>query len=98
MEGGPSDCRAAYERLRIRAMDEALYEQGRWGMALFMARGFAAWMHAWTQATPTHDRDRIRSTRVTAANEVVRLPSQVQTQMVSALADMVLDALRGEAA
>jgi hypothetical protein len=79
-------------------MDEALYAQGRWGMALFMGRGFAAWMHAWTQATPAHDADTVCSTRVTAASEAVSLPSQVQSQMVSALAGMVLDALRGEAA
>ena len=67
-------------------------------MTLFMGRGFSAWMHAWTQATPTQDKDRVCSTRVTAASEVVSLPSQVQSQMVSALAGMVLDALRGEAA
>ena len=63
-----------------------------------MGRGFSAWMHAWTQAAPTQDKDRVCSTRITAAGEVVSLPSQVQSQMVSALAGMVLDALRGEAA
>ncbi len=79
-------------------MDEALHAQGRWGMALFMGRGFAAWMSAWLQAAPVRDRDRAPSMRVTAASEVVGLPSQVQSQMVSALAGMVLDALRKEAA
>ena len=67
-------------------------------MALFMGRGFVAWLSAWLQAAPVHDRDRAASMRVTAASEVVSLPSQVQTQMVSAMAGMVLDALRGEAA
>jgi len=79
-------------------MDETLYEQGRWGMALFMARGFAAWIHAWTQVTPAQDEDTVCSTRVTAGREVVSLPSQVQSQMISALAGMVLDTLREEAA
>jgi len=72
--------------------------QGRWGMALFMGRGFAAWRHAWTQAAPAQDEDKARSTGATETHETVRLTSEVQTQMVSALAGMVLDALRGEAA
>ena len=78
------------------AMNNPLYAQGRWGMALFMGRGFSTWMQAWTQATPVQDR--VCPTRVTEKNEVVRLPSRVQSQMVSALAGMVLDALRKEAA
>jgi len=78
------------------AIDGAAYAQGRWGMALFLGRGFAAWMQAWTQATP--DKDRVCSARVTVENESVSLPSNLQTQMVSALAGMVLDALRKEAA
>jgi hypothetical protein len=67
-------------------------------MALFMHRGFADWMHAWSQAIPAHTEDTACSTHVTAARDVANLPSQVQSQMVSALAGMVLDALRGEAA
>lgn len=65
-------------------------------MALFLGRGFAAWSHAWTQAMP--DKSGTRPSSVTEASEVVRLPGQVHTQMVSALAGMVLDALRAEAA
>jgi hypothetical protein len=80
------------------ALDDPGGMQGRWGMALFMGRGFAAWRHAWTQAAPAHEEDQQRSTRTTETDEVVRLTSEVQTQMVSALAGMVLDALRGEAA
>jgi len=80
------------------ALDDTGRMQGRWGMALFMGRGFAAWRHAWTQAAPAHEGDQQRSTRTTETDEVVRLTSEVQTQMVSALAGMVLDALRGEAA
>ena len=72
--------------------------QGRWGMALFMGRGFAAWRHAWTQAAPVQDEDNERSTRTTKVHEAVCLSGEVQTQMVSAFAAMVLDALRGEAA
>lgn len=84
--------------MRTRAMDKALYTHGRWGMALFIGRGFTAWMHAWTQATPVQDANPVYSTRATAAREAVSLPSQVQGQVVSALAGMVLDMLRGEAA
>jgi hypothetical protein len=72
--------------------------QGRWGMALFMSHGFAAWRHTWTQAAPVHDEDQGRSTRANETHEAVRLTSELQTQMVSALAGMVLDALRREAA
>jgi len=79
-------------------MDEALHMHGRWGMALFIHRGFAAWMQAWSQAAPAQDEDRVCSTWVTTASEAVSLPSQVQSQMVSALASMVLDTLRVEAA
>ena len=80
------------------ALDDPGCMQGRWGMALFMGRGFAAWRHAWTQAAPTRDEDPGRSTRASETHEAVRLTDEVQTQMVSALAGMVLDALRGEAA
>ena len=98
MEKYPTDCCAAYEQMRMRAMDEALFAHGRWGMALFMSRGFATWMHAWTQASPARDEDKERSARAPAANEAASLPSHVQGQMVFAMAGMVLDALRGEAA
>jgi hypothetical protein len=80
------------------ALDDPACIQGRWGMTLFMGRGFAAWRHAWTQAAPTRDEDPGHSTRVTEAHGAVRLTDEVQMQMVSALAGMVLDALRGEAA
>ena len=79
-------------------MDEVLYAQGRWGMALFLGRGFAAWMHAWTQATPVQDKNSAPSTRVSAASEPVSLSGEVQAQMVSALASTVLETLRKEAA
>jgi hypothetical protein len=80
------------------ALDDPACMQGRWGMALFMGRGFAAWRHAWTQAAPARDEEPACSTRTTEVYEAVRLSGEIQTQMVSALAGMVLDALRGEAA
>ena len=80
------------------ALDDPACMQGRWGMALFVGRGFAAWRHAWTQAAPPHDEDKERSTRTSETHEDVRLADEVQTQLVSALAGLVLDALRGEAA
>ena len=67
-------------------------------MALFMGRGFAAWRHAWTQAAPVHEEDQGRSTQATETCEAICLSGEIQTQMVSALAGMVLDALCREAA
>ena len=77
------------------SMQHPSHSQGRWGLALFLGRGFSAWMKAWTQVTPAKDPS---SMRAITANESLRLPGQVQSQMVSALASMVLDALRREAA
>jgi hypothetical protein len=76
-------------------MQNPSHSQGRWGLALFLGRGFSAWMQAWTQVTPAKDPSSIRAI---ATGEPVRLPNHVETQMVSALASMVLDALRKEAA
>ena len=67
-------------------------------MALFISRGFAAWRQAWTQAAPAYGEDQRRSTRSTESRDAIRLTNEVQMQMVSALAGMVLGALRGEAA
>jgi len=92
------DCRPAYEQLRMLALEDPACMQGRWGMALFMGRGFAAWRHAWTQAAPAQDEDKGRSTRASETHEAVHLTDEVQTQMVSVLAAMVLDTLHGEAA
>ena len=80
------------------SIEHSSHTQGRWGMALFLSRGFAAWMHAWTQAAPMQDKNSAASTLVTVASVPLSLPGEVQAQMVSALASMVLDALRKEAA
>lgn len=77
------------------SMQHPSHSQGRWGLALFLGRGFSAWMKAWTQVTPAKDPS---STQASAPNEPQRLSGQVQSQMVLALASMVLDALRREAA
>ena len=79
-------------------MEKSLYEQGRWGMALFIGRGFAAWMHAWAQTTPTREQGRADSSCTTQHSEGLRLSEPVQTQLVSALAGMVMDALCQEVA
>jgi hypothetical protein len=67
-------------------------------MALFRSRGFAAWRHAWVQAAPAHGEDQGCSTRSSESHEAIRLSNEVQMQMVSALAGMVLDAWCREAA
>jgi len=72
---------------------------GRWGMALFMSHGFAAWRRAWTQAMPACEEAPRRSTQSLELREATtRLPHELQTQMISALAGLVLDALNREAA
>ena len=65
---------------------------------MFLSHGFAAWRHAWTQAVPACEEAPRRSTRSVKLRETIRLPHELQTDMVSALAGMVLDALCGEAA
>lgn len=82
----------AYEQLRLLSLHHPTHEQGRWGMALFLGRGFVAWMRAWSQATPKQERPVFKTT------EIIPLPSHVQAQMVSALAGMVLDTLCKEVA
>jgi hypothetical protein len=67
-------------------------------MALFMSRGFAAWRHAWTQTAPVHEQDLRCSIRSHTSQEAIRLPDELQSHIVSALAGMVLDALSREAA
>ena len=67
-------------------------------MALFIGRGFAAWMHAWTQTTPTREKDHSDTPCALEPSEAIRLSEPVQTQMVSALAVMVMDAFCQEVA
>ena len=53
---------------------------------------------AFASAAPAQEEDKERSTRTAQPHQAVRLTGEIETQMVSALAGMVLDALRGEAA
>ena len=98
MEAVSPDCHAAYEQLRILALAKGRSAQGRWGMALFLGRGFGAWMRAWSQARPAHAVERVSSPRVASSEASTGPPGELQAQLVSALAGMVLDALRREAA
>lgn len=68
-------------------------------MALFVGRGFAAWMCAWEQvaAKPVRRRPVYTDSSAVAPDSFV-LPDQMHMPMVVTLAGMVLDALRGEAA
>lgn len=72
------------------ALESPLYAQGRWGMALFINRGFVAWTHAWEQVAPPAQAPSASS------GEPVTLPVSVQGSMVMALAGMVLGVLGGE--
>lgn len=69
------------------ALESPLYAQGRWGMTLFINRGFVAWTHAWEQVAPPAQ---------APSGEPVSLPASVQGSMVMALAGMVLGVLGGE--
>jgi len=57
-------------------------------MALFVNRGFAAWLKAWEQVLPVKGKP--------VDGEPVSLPASVQGSMVMALAGMVLGVLGGE--
>jgi len=72
------------------ALESPLYAQGRWGMALFISRGFVAWTHALEQAAPPVQAPFVSS------GETVSLPASVHGSMVMALAGMVLGVLGGE--
>ena len=80
---------ADYERLRSYALKSPTYAQNRWGMALFLQRGFLAWSRAWDQVLPIQEKP-------VSSGETVSLPASVQGSMVMALAGMVLGALGGE--
>ena len=67
-------------------------------MALFVSRGFAAWRQAWIQAAPIQEEGKECPSRAAYPQPAVRLAGEIEAQVVSALAGMVLDALRGEAA
>lgn len=72
------------------ALESPLYAQGRWGMALFISRGFVAWAYAWEQAAPP------AQARLVSSGETISLPASVRGSMVMALAGMVLGVLGGE--
>ncbi len=78
-----------YEALRHRAFNERGISAG---LALFLGRGMAAWMHAWKEYAPTLGED-IRQKRQPRAE----LPLGIQGDLVMTLVNMALNIRRGEA-
>ncbi len=77
-----------YEALRHRALN------GRGitaGLALFLGRGMAAWMHAWKEYAP-NSRGNMQEKRLQPRAE---LPIGIQGDLVMALANLALNVRRG---
>ena len=88
-----------YERLRDVALGGLEVSRVRWGLSLFMNRGFFVWLKTWIKAEEM--RPGARSDELTDAtdlSEEITLPDAVQGRMVTVLAGMVLGALREEVA
>ena len=88
-----------YERLRDVALDGREVSRARWGLSLFMNRGFLVWITTWIKIEETSPSARVdERTDATDLWEEIALPDAVQGRMVAVLAGMVLGALREEVA
>jgi len=88
-----------YERLRDVALAGLEVSRMRWGLSLFMNRGFFVWIKTWIEAEETSSGARFdERTDATDPSEEIPLPDAVQGRMVTVLAGMVLGALREEVA
>jgi hypothetical protein len=76
---------AHYERLRREAIRASTHGKEGLGLALFLRRGMAAWIEAWSQCITVEKDARSRS----VSNEV--LPSEVRSQIATLLAGMILN-------
>ena len=88
-----------YERLRDVALAGLEVTRVRWGLSLFMNRGFLAWIKTWIKIEETSLGTRAdERTDATDLFEEIALPDAVQGRMVTVMAGMVLGALREEVA
>jgi len=74
-----------YERLRRDATQTLGNNEGL-GLALFLRRGMAAWIEAWSQCAGAIEKD----ARPQAAPDET-LPRDVRSQIATLLADMILN-------
>jgi len=63
------------------------------GLALFISRGMAAWMHAWKEYAPTPRSNMPEKRRQVGAE----LPTRLRSDLVMTLVNMALNIRRGEA-
>jgi len=68
----------------------------RWGLALLIHRGLAAWMQAWSKIESSEQDLSVTQIPLPDQNGLT-IPSSIHGQMVMALAQMVLGALQGVA-
>ena len=88
-----------YERLRDVALCGREVSRMRWGLSLFMNRGFFVWIKTWIKIEETSPGARSNErTDATDLSEEIALPDAVQGRMVTVMAGMVLGALREEVA
>jgi len=75
-----------YEDLRLAARDP--FGAGRWGLALFTCRGFAAWMRAY----PQQDDDPPNPRRPSSTAAPAQMPTFLTGPLVTILANMIFTA------
>jgi hypothetical protein len=77
-----------YEELRGQALGQSVGGGPGLGLALFIRRGMAAWMGAWSNCTPQIDR---RSAPDPPADRA--FPMDVRSQVARVLVEMVMNTL-----
>jgi hypothetical protein len=84
--------RAAYEKLREQAIDPSACSQQGFGLAVLRCRGLAAWADAWlTYESP------VIAEKPDSKISNNLLPSGLQSEVVMALANMILHTASAEA-
>jgi hypothetical protein len=79
------DLVAHYERLRRDALGSRSLGDEGFGMALFLRRGMAAWMEAWSECT-----SRIEPGPRSEPQVDETIPADTRTQITALLASMIL--------
>jgi len=77
---------AGYEDLRRQAMGDGMGDMARLGTALFVHKGMAAWLRAWSDCTPPSETARIHDSCPEGG-----VPSELQSEVVMILAGMALN-------
>lgn len=83
---GRPDLIAYYERLRQQVVHDSASGREGLGLALFLQRGMAAWIAAWSQCAGAFQKD-----TCPGPPPVETLPSNVRSQIASLLAGIILN-------